>query len=185
MSDKPQSDASEFFLAVADVSPLENDRAQLRKNKRLRKPVDETTDYRRQAAQQEPEVFVDGLSTTAVEIIETEQDLLFVGPGIQIREIKKLRRGHTPWQAGLDLHGYTLEDAREELSRFIRDSKNSGLRCVLVVHGKAYSQPGQPALIKSHVNDWLRQLPAVLAFCSAQPKDGGTGAVYVLLKQKP
>ena len=183
MSDKPPSDASEFFQAVADVSPLQSDRAQLRSN-RVRRMRDDAIDYRRQAAEQEPETFVDGLSTTAVEIIESEQDLLFVGPGIQIREIKKLRRGHIPWQAGLDLHGYTLEAAREELARFIRDSKKSGSRCVLVVHGKAYSQPGQPALMKSHINDWLRQLPQVLAFCSAQPRDGGTGAVYVLLRQK-
>lgn len=183
MSEKPQSDAAEFFQAVADVSPLQSDRAQLRDN-RARKPLDSSAEYRRLAAEQEPEVFVDGLSTTAVEIIESEQDLLFVGPGIQIREIKKLRRGHIPWQAGLDLHGYTLDAAREELSRFIRDSKNARHRCVLVVHGKAYSQPGQPALMKSHINDWLRQLKQVLAFCSAQPKDGGTGAVYVLLRQK-
>jgi hypothetical protein len=33
------------------------------------------------------------------------------------------------------------------------------------------------------VNSWLRQMDAVLAFCSARPNDGGTGAVYVLLKK--
>ncbi|EXJ09223.1 Smr domain protein [Nitrincola nitratireducens] len=38
-------------------------------------------------------------------------------------------------------------------------------------------------MIKSCVNDWLQQIPQVLAFTSAQPKDGGTGAVYVLLKR--
>ncbi|KEA63811.1 Smr domain protein [Marinobacterium lacunae] len=182
MTDDPQSDLSDFQTAVADVSPLKTDRIQRR---RSHKPsVSEAQHYRRQAAEQESEAFVDGLSTTAVEIIESEQDLLFVSQGIQIRQMKRLRRGHIPWQAGLDLHGYTLEQAREELSRFIRDSEANGLRCVLVIHGKSYSQPGQPALIKSHVNDWLRQLPPVLAFCSAQPADGGTGAVYVLLKQK-
>ena len=41
------------------------------------------------------------------------------------------------------------------------------------------------ALIKSHVSHWLQQIETVMAFCSAQPKDGGTGAVYVLLKKQP
>ncbi|GGB90315.1 DNA mismatch repair protein MutS [Marinobacterium zhoushanense] len=183
MTDEPQSDLTDFKRAVADVSPLRNDRASL---KRDGKPSpSQTHHYRRQAAEQESEAFVDGLSTTAVEIIESEQDLLFASSGIQVRQMKKLRRGHIPWQAGLDLHGYTLDQAREELSRFIRDCEARGLRCALIVHGKSYSQPGQPALMKSHVNDWLRQLAPVLAFCSAQPADGGAGAVYVLLKQKP
>lgn len=183
MTDEPQSDLSDFQRAVADVSPLQSDRAEL-KRKGVPTPS-ESQQYRRQAAEQENETFVDGLSTTAVEIIESEQDMLFVSPGVQLRQMKKLRRGHIPWQAGLDLHGYTLDQAREELSRFIRDCEARGLRCALVVHGKSYSQPGQPALMKSHVNDWLRQLSPVLAFCSAQPVDGGAGAVYVLIKHKP
>lgn len=182
MTDKPQSDQSDFKRAVADVSPLSNDRAPLRQTEAARRKDTQAQRYRRQAAERENETFVDGLSTTAVEIIESEQEILFVSPGVQIGQMKKLRRGHIPWQAGLDLHGYTLDRAREELARFIRDGESSGLRCVLVVHGKSYSQPDQPALMKSHVNDWLRQLSPVLAFCSAQPADGGTGAVYVLLK---
>jgi len=181
MTDKPQNDPTDFQRAVADVSPLPQDRAP---RKRAGKPApSQAQRYRRQAAEQESATFVDGLSTAAVEIVESEQDLLFVGPGIQIRQMKRLRRGHIPWQAGLDLHGSTLDQAREELSRFIRDSAADALRCVLVVHGKSHTQAGQPALMKSHVNDWLRQLAPVLAFCSAQPADGGTGAVYVLLRR--
>jgi DNA-nicking Smr family endonuclease len=53
----------------------------------------------------------------------------------------------------------------------------------MVIHGKAFSQSGQQPVLKSYVNDWLRQLPQVLAFCSAQPKDGGSGALYILIKQ--
>lgn len=185
MTDDLQNELSEFRQAMTDVEPLADDRAALRGNARLRSPRSERA-YRRAAAEAETQQFVDGLSLTAVEIVESEQELLFASPGVQIRQMKKLRRGHIPWQAGLDLHGYRLEDARDELSGFIRDCTARGLRCVLVVHGKSSSSgAGTPPLIKSHVNDWLRQLPQVAAFCSCAPQDGGTGALYVLLRQKP
>jgi DNA-nicking Smr family endonuclease len=40
-------------------------------------------------------------------------------------------------------------------------------------------------VLKGKVNHWLQQRDEVLAFCSARPVDGGTGAVYVLLKRAP
>lgn len=181
MTDLPPSDNSDFQQAMKGVKRLKHDRATLTPAPRIKHA---SYSYRRAAAEQEIEQIVDGLSSAAVEVVESEQDLLFSGAGVQIRLLKKLRKGHIPWQEGLDLHGYSVDDAREQLTRFIRDSQRAQLRCVLVVHGKAFTQPGQPALIKSHVNDWLRQMPDVLAFCSAQPKDGGTGALYVLLRRK-
>jgi len=57
------------------------------------------------------------------------------------------------------------------------------VRCVRVVHGKASGASDKPALLKSRVNSWLRQHPEVLGFASCQPRHGGTGAVYVLLKK--
>jgi DNA-nicking Smr family endonuclease len=184
MTDDSKSERSQFLEAMAGVKRLRQERARL--TKKAPRPARDSVQYRREAAEKEHERVVDGLSTAAVEIIESEQELLFASPGVQIRQMQKLRRGHIPWQAGLDLHGYTLDQAREELYRFINDSANGKLRCVLVVHGKASgSDAGSPALIKSHVNDWLRQLPQVLAFCSCAPQDGGTGALYVLLRQKP
>lgn len=53
--------------------------------------------YRRAAAETESQQFIDGLSLGAVEIVESEQELLFASPGVQIRQMKKLRRGHIPW----------------------------------------------------------------------------------------
>lgn len=127
---------------------------------------------------------IDGLSSEAKDILDSNDELLFAAPGVQFSTLKRLRKGHIHWEAGLDLHGYSVDQARDEVSQFIRDACRQNLRAVLVVHGKAFTQPGQPALLKSCVNDWLRQLNQVLAFCSAQPKDGGTGAVYVLLKRQ-
>ena len=182
---EPEEDL-DFRSAMKGVTPIQHDRhvdpdAGTLKGKRPRQ--DSAVRFRRLAAEQEPERIIDGLSCEAAEIVDSADELLFATPGVQLRLLKRLRLGHLPWEAGLDLHGCTVEAARDELSRFIRDACRQGLRCVLVVHGKAYTQPGQPARIKSCVNDWLRQLDAVLAFCSAQPRDGGTGAVYVLLRR--
>lgn len=183
MSDKPSSvpedEQRAFFEAMKGVSRLRHDRAD---TGAPRKP-DSSRDYRREAAVREEARVIDGLSNEAVELVDSNEELLFASPGVQLRLLKRLKQGHIPWDAGLDLHGYSIDEARDQLSKFIRDALRQRSRCVIVVHGKAFSQQGQQPLIKSYVNDWLRQLPGVLAFCSAQPRDGGTGALYVLLKR--
>jgi len=185
-SDHDQDDPIDFDSAMQGVTRLTHDRHvdPAAGKLRLKRKQDSATRFRRQAAEQEVEQVIDGLSSEASQIVDSADELLFAAPGVQLRLLKRLRLGHLPWEAGLDLHGYTVEAARDELSNFIRDAARQQLRCVLVIHGKAYTQPGQPALLKSCVNDWLRQLHDVLAFCSAQPRDGGTGAVYVLLRRK-
>lgn len=180
MSDQhPDDDDLNFMEQMKGVSRHKHDRADLKKAQH-----DKTSlHYKRSAATKEQERVIDGLSNEAVGLVESNDELLFAAPGVQLGRLKKLRQGHIPWDAGLDLHGYTIDQARDQLSNFIRDAVHSRSSCVIIVHGKAHSQSGQQALIKSYVNDWLRQLPEVLAFCSAQQKDGGTGAVYVLLKR--
>ncbi|MGB2129845.1 MAG: Smr/MutS family protein [Marinobacterium sp.] len=176
----------DFASAMSGVTRLKHDRHEGAATPRahLKAKRDNASTYRRQAAEREVEQVIDGLSSEARDILDSNDELLFAAPGVQFATLKRLRKGHIPWEAGLDLHGYSVDQARDELSRFIRDASRQQLRVVLVVHGKAYTQPGQPALLKSCANDWLRQLNDVLAFSSAQPRDGGTGAVYVLLKRK-
>ena len=72
-------------------------------------------------------------------------------------------------------------DAEHNLSRFISNQYKMNSKIILVIHGKS-GKDSSPPVIKNLVNSYLRQMPEVLAFYSAQPKDGGTGAVYVLLK---
>ena len=64
------------------------------------------------------------------------------------------------------------------MTQLLSQAKQSNETMVKIVHGK-----GSEAILKTCVNGWLRQLPEVLAFCSAPPKDGGNGAVLVLLKK--
>ncbi|MFP8965410.1 Smr/MutS family protein [Pokkaliibacter sp. CJK22405] len=149
------------------------------------KPVRQSSaGYRRIAASEETVQTPSDLTDAHMELVGSETPLLFCANGVQINLFRKLRQGRIPWEAGLDLHGMSIEDAREELHRFIQEALHSGMKSVIVVHGKAVSELGKYPLLKSHTNDWLRQIPAVLAFSSAQPKDGGHGAVYVLLKSR-
>jgi DNA-nicking Smr family endonuclease len=114
--------------------------------------------------------------------VEAEEFLQFARSGIQHRVMKQLKRGDIPTEAELDLHGLRITQAGQQLHQFLQTAQAYHLRCVLVVHGKgSRSQAGTPR-IKTQVNAWLRDSPNVLAFCSAQARQGGTGALYVLLK---
>lgn len=119
-----------------------------------------------------------------VEPVRPSESLDFAVPDLPYRTRSELKRGRIGWEAGLDLHGHTLDEARAELESFLQEARHSRMRCVLVVHGKAWTGMADYPVIKSHVNAWLREWPTVLAFCSASDADGGTGAVYVLLRRR-
>lgn len=116
--------------------------------------------------------------------LETGEELLFVRPGIQQRLFQELRRGHIPPQEMLDLHGLRVVEARSLLAQFLVHARRHRLRVIQIIHGKGYGSEGQQPVLKQKVNQWLRQRPEVLAFCSAPRFDGGTGATYVLLSRK-
>ena len=115
--------------------------------------------------------------------IETGEELLFVRPGLRASTVRKLRRGQYATQAELDLHGLRVPDAHTLLKQFLRDCRLQDKRCVRIVHGKGLGSEGKIPVLKGKLNVWLRRHRDVLAFCSARPNDGGTGAVYVLLKK--
>lgn len=113
-----------------------------------------------------------------------DEILSFVRGGIQDKLKTKLKKGLIPFEAKIDLHGATVKQAGRELEQAIDSAYESGLRCILVVHGRGLGSFDNKPALKTHVNHWLRELPQVLAFHSAQPKHGGTGALYVLLKRQ-
>jgi DNA-nicking Smr family endonuclease len=101
-------------------------------------------------------------------------------PGVDRRTAMKLHRGQMPIQGRLDLHGRTQDDAYHALMSFIDGARSAGRRSVLVITGK-----GQ-GVLKNAVPRWLNQPPLrahVLSFGYAQQKDGGAGALYVLLRK--
>jgi len=113
--------------------------------------------------------------------VGSEDKLDFFRPGIQHKMIRNLRKGQYNAEAVLDLHGKTIEEAREILSHFLLNCQRKGIRHVMIIHGKgrSHSKP----IIKNKLNHWLRQTEYVLAFCSATAQDGGTGALYILLRR--
>ena len=95
----------------------------------------------------------------------------------------KLFRGNLPVEARLDLHGHNAQQAETRLRAFIQQSASLGHRCVLVITGKGVRGEG---VLRRHVPFWLKQPPlggVVLAISDAAPKDGGAGAIYVMLRR--
>jgi DNA-nicking Smr family endonuclease len=116
--------------------------------------------------------------------VETGEELLFIRSGVQHSVLAKLRRGQFSIEAELDLHGMIVRVAQVEVANFLRECRNRSIRCARIVHGKGYGSWQKQPVLKNKLNKWLRQRDEVLAFCSARPVDGGTGAVYVLIKRK-
>ena len=114
--------------------------------------------------------------------IERGSRIEFARPGLQRREIRRLRRGYHRVQDQLDLHGLFASEAERAVLEFIDHSRARGLRCVRIVHGKGRSSTGGRPVLKAVVDRWLRRCDGVLAFCPAPDNAGGTGAVHVLLR---
>ncbi len=136
----------------------------------------------RQRELDEGRVMQDMLSDYDPGELEHGEVLLYLRDGVSRQVLRKLRRGQYSVGAVLDLHGLTVEQARIHLARFLDQQRGDPRRCVRIIHGKGYHSPTGQARLKGMVNRWLPQREDVLAFCSARPMDGGTGAVYVLLK---
>jgi len=114
--------------------------------------------------------------------VNAESILVYCKQSIPRKRLSQLKHGQIPWQARLDLHGLRPDAAREVLCQFIDQQYQLEHRCLLIIHGKG-SQDGEAPILKNLVNKWLQQLPQILAFHSALARDGGTGALYVLLKR--
>ena len=124
------------------------------------------------------------LSNHHTHIATPESTLSHCSQSIPRKRLHELKSGQIPWGARLDLHGLRLDDARNALCAFITHQHHEGTRCVLSIHGKGGNRHGEAPVLKNHVNHWLQQLPQILAFHSALARDGGNGALYVLLKRQ-
>jgi DNA-nicking Smr family endonuclease len=112
-------------------------------------------------------------------------ELTFRRAHIQPQVLRRLRRGEYRVQREIDLHGLTAAEAKEVLRRFLVNALEQQVRCVRIVHGKGLRSGHRGPVLKNTVSAVLRRSGAVLAFVSARPVDGGTGALYVLLEDHP
>lgn len=181
MGRKPPLSAEEqrlFLEAVSDVRPLVTDTVE----PLLPSPPPIPQQRLRDEAAVMPDIFSDDF---ALDELETGEELLHWRPGLQHQVLRKLRRGHYSVGAELDLHGFTVVEARQALAAFLDHCRGAQVRCVRIIHGKGNGSLNRLPVLKGKVSHWLRQCDQVLAYASARPADGGTGALYVLLKRGP
>lgn len=163
----PDPDTGDFAEAMADVIPLAPD-----SRGRVRAARAPATGQRAAAPASSPASHDDG----------TGAEEGYVASGVDRRELRKLKRGDYAAGRALDLHGQTVEEAIASVKLFI-DNRGHRNRCLCIVHGRGLHSKGNVSVLKTRVRQYLRRHPAVLAYADAPRTDGGSGAVYVLLRK--
>lgn len=168
-----------FMQAMNGVRPLKHEKSVNHTQKT--NPKDPTTLFRRANAQGGDEKTQTNLSDMQALLnpVASEAFLSHKHPTLQNKVFEQLKQGKLRWYDALDLHGSSIDEARDAVQTIIANALKHGETVVKIVHGK-----GTDAILKTCVNGWLRQIPEVMAFVSAPANDGGNGAVLVLIKKK-
>ncbi|MDO4449480.1 MAG: Smr/MutS family protein [Moraxella sp.] len=179
ISQKEMDDQALFAQAMHGVTPLQHNPSVSHPQKT--NPKDPNALFRRASAEGAEQVQSAKLSDMQALLnpVSAESFLSYKNPTLQNKVFEQLKQGKLRWYDAVDLHGASIDDAREAVLLLINNAKQNGETVVKIVHGK-----GTDALLKTYVNGWLRQISDVMAFVSAPPKDGGNGAVLVLIKKK-
>ena len=164
----PSGDAATFRAAMADVQPIA-------KRQTLKLAIQPKEKPRAPEAAPGKRVVVPSAAPPPTR----------PNPGIDRGTLERLRKGEIPIDRRIDLHGLTLDDAHAALDRFLTRAWLEGARMLLVITGKG----GQAAsgVLRTEVPKWLSDgahTAKVLRTATAQPKDGGGGALYVLLRRQ-
>lgn len=173
-------DADLFKTALGGVTKLDNGNIAKIERSDLRKKPDAKTLAKRAAAEGAFEINDAELSDTQAILnpVASQAALSYRIATLQHKVFEDLKAGNLRWFEAVDLHGCTVEEARSAVLQIIQMAKAENQNVIKIVHGK-----GPEAILKTYVNGWLRQHRDVLAFVSAPEKQGGTGAVLVLLKR--
>lgn len=171
-------DPAELFRrAVGDVKPVDDDKVAPTQSNVKATP--------KQFEKDERSVMFEAMHDDRdPDELDTGEHLSWRRDGVQNRVMKKLRSGYYSIQDEVDLHGMTVAQAREVLTEFVAHAIDKHRSCcVRIIHGKGRKTSTDAPVLKPFVSSWLRQRRFVMAFCSCRPVHGGTGAVYVLLRQ--
>ncbi len=179
LPDHPSSDEDVFSRAMQGVKPL------------YAKGRDVAPDSSRQIVEtMEPDNSLEILNKlvnghTQFDIEYSDEYIQGHVQGINSKTFRKLKSGNLSVQAHLDLHGLNALQARVRLLNFMREHYINNKKCLLLITGRGRNSPMGTSVLRGEVQAWLTREPLkriVLAFCSAQPRHGGTGALYVLLR---
>jgi len=186
-------DDEDFLSAMSDVAPLderqrkkaEHREALLEARKEMPRELSLTQLERRYTAlgiNRTPDVDPNPLTLGEVAQVAPRDMLEWKKDGVQNAVFSRLKLGHYPVEGSLDLHRLTVREARDAVFKFFRLAVARRWRTVLIAHGRG-EQSATPARLKSYVVHWLSQMPEVIAYASADRRQGGTGAVLVLLRK--
>jgi DNA-nicking Smr family endonuclease len=170
--DTDDDDGALFRSAMKDVTPLKNG-GRLPPQGRPPSPRPRQREADDQAVLRE---------MMDVPTMDVGEELSFQAPGVQESVYRRLRRGAYRIGDELDLHGMRADEAKLAVARFLAACKARDIRCARIIHGKGLRSKGDGPVLKQRLDGWLRRHRDVLAFASAQPAHGGTGAIYVLLR---
>jgi DNA-nicking Smr family endonuclease len=165
-----------FRESIGEVKRIVDDRAD--PGKPLPRPVPQQ--LQRDERQVLDEMLADQYDPNHLNLAD---GISFQRPGVQHNVLRKLRRGQYSIGSELDLHGMTAREARLALIAFLGAARRANQSCVRIIHGKGLRSTNKGPVLKPKVAKWLTQFDDVLAYCTARPADGGSGAIYVLLRK--
>jgi len=166
-----------FAEAIGPVRPIASDRtAPVSTPRPLPEPLQSQLDEARVAS----ELMFSEIDPAEIEVGE---EISYLKQGLSPKLLRQLKRGHFSIVEEIDLHQMTASVARTATKEFLDDAKRHGRLCVKIIHGKGLRSRSEGPVLKRMVDGMLRQRSDVLAFASARPAEGGTGAVIVLLRR--
>ena len=165
-----------FEQAVGRVRPVASKRTESARARPLPEPVQSQLDEARVA---------DDLMRSVIDPaqIEVGEELSYLKDGFSPQLLRQLKRGHFSIADEIDLHQMTAKVARTAIKQFLDENRRESRLCVKIIHGKGLRSRAEGPVLKRLVDGMLRQRADVLAFASAKPAEGGTGAVIVLLRR--
>jgi len=181
---KPENEESLFAEAMSGVTPMDARDDSLPPEPKL-KAAPSREEREEAEVMQALRDLVEGESPLAIH--QTDEAIEGAVDGLDGRIMDKLRRGEFSVQDHLDLHGFTRDEARLKVEAFLLNAIAQGKRCVLIIHGRGHGSKDRIPVLKNALKSWLQRRALskkILAFSTAQPFDGGAGAVYVLLRTR-
>jgi len=175
VTNTPQEEQNLFLNTIGKVTPIKSDKHNLSSEKPKPYPKKKTLIINHHEV-------LNSNNANSLQTVQAEESIQYTIDGLQNKVLKKMRKGYYGLDAELDLHGLTIQQAKQELFKFLHFCLQDGLHCVRIIHGKGYRSENNLPVLKNELNLWLRQHSDIRAFCSASQKDGGTGAVLVLLR---
>jgi len=169
-------DRSLFAQAIGKVRPIKQSAVASAKPRPAPEPLQSQLDEARV-----PGELIDSVIDPAQ--IEVGEELSYLKDGHSPQLLRKLKRGHFSIADEIDLHQMTAAVARVAVAQFLAECKREGKLCVKIIHGKGLRSRNEGPVLKRLVDSLLRRRGDVLAYASAKPSEGGTGAVIVLLKR--